>query len=292
MRRIYITLLPLFCSIAAAMPVHSPVPGGIIVLPLEKNATSAELLGKRGSFFKEADRIYALLPIPLGAPAGPHKVYQFQNAKAAKNLSLDIEKKSYAIQRLTIKKRRKVEPNREDLKRIKKESSRKQKAKSFRRAGFANVDFIWPVEGELSSPFGLRRVLNGKPRAPHRGIDIAACAGVPVAAAADGVVVDAGNFFFSGNLVFIEHKEGVVTTYAHLDKIAVRPGERVKKGDLVGYVGSTGRVTGPHLHFGVMVDSVYVDPILFLPTRHPSSSAAEKLSKISHGPAGRNPHHK
>ena len=292
MHRIYITLLSLFCSIAAAMPGHLPVPGGIIVLPLEKNITSVEFLGKQGSFFKEEGRIYALLPIPLGTPPGLHKAYLFQNAKAAKNLSLDIEKKSYAIQRLTIKKRRKVEPNREDLKRIKKESSRKQKAKSFRRAGFANVDFIWPVEGELSSPFGLRRVLNGKPRAPHRGIDIAAPAGVPVAAAADGVVVDAGNFFFSGNLVFIEHREGVVTTYAHLDKIAVRPGERVKKGDLVGYVGSTGRVTGPHLHFGVMVDSVYVDPLLFLPTRHPSSAAAEKLSKISHGPAGRNPYHK
>ncbi len=292
MHRIYITLLSLFCSIAAAIPGHSPVPGGIVVLPLEKNVTSAELLGKRGSFFKEADRIYALLPIPLGTSAGPHKVYLFQNEKAVESIFVNIEKKSYALQSLTIKKRRKVEPNREDLSRIKRESGRKKMAKSFRRAGFANVDFIWPVEGELSSPFGLRRVLNGKPRAPHRGIDIAAPAGVPVAAAADGVVVDAGNFFFSGNLVFIEHKEGVVTTYAHLDKIAVRPGEWVKKGDIVGYVGSTGRVTGPHLHFGVMVDSVYVDPLLFLPTRHPSSAAVEKLSKISHNPAGKKPHHK
>ncbi len=286
------TLLLLFCSIAAAMPVNSPVPGGIIVLPLEKNVTSAELLGKRGSFFKEAERIYALLPIPLGAPPGSHKVYLFQNEKAVESIFVNIEKKSYALQSLTIRKRRKVEPNREDLRRIKSESGRKRAAKSFRRDGFANVDFIWPVEGELSSPFGLRRVLNGKPRAPHRGIDIAAPAGVPVTAAADGVVVDAGDFFFSGNLVFIEHGEGVVTTYAHLDKIVVRPGERVEKGDLVGYVGSTGRVTGPHLHFGVMVDSVYVDPLLFLPTRHPSSAAAEKLSKISHGPAGRNPYHK
>ncbi|WP_456402308.1 M23 family metallopeptidase, partial [Hydrogenimonas sp.] len=87
----------------------------------------------------------------------------------------------------------------------------------------------------------------------------------PVRAAADGLVVDAGEFFFSGNLIFLEHGEGLMTLYAHLSRIVAEPGKEVRKGEVIGYVGSTGRVTGPHLHFSTLIDGVYVDPTLFLP---------------------------
>ncbi|BBG66698.1 membrane proteins related to metalloendopeptidases [Hydrogenimonas sp.] len=278
----YTLYLLLFCSAALSMPGDSPVPGGILVLPVDNNTTPVKFLDKRGTFFREKEQLYALLPVPLETAPGRYKAYIGADVLR----EVEIEGKEYAVQRLKIKNRRKVEPNREDMKRIAKERKRKRRAKSFRSPGLANVDFIWPLEGIVSSPFGLRRVFNGKPGSPHKGIDIAAPKGEPVVAAADGTVVDAGSFFFSGNLVFIEHNGGLVTVYAHLDKIAVHPGERLKRGDIVGYVGSTGRVTGPHLHFGVMIDSVYVDPLLFLPIRHPSTPPAEKLSKISHSPTG------
>ncbi len=269
-------LFLLLCQTLFAMPRSLPAPGGIVVLPLERNTTSVTFLNRKASLFKHNDRLYALLPVPLATKPGRYELFV-----GGKTEKIEIEARHYAQQRLRIENRRKVEPNREDMVRIAKERKRKRSAKSFRSAGFARVDFIWPAEGGISSPFGLRRVLNGKPRAPHRGIDIAAPEGAPVYAAADGVVVDAGDFFFSGNLVFIEHHGGLMTTYAHLKRIAVAPGRSVKKGEVIGYVGKTGRVTGPHLHFGLLVDSVYVDPLLFLPIRHPSNNGTKKLSKIT-----------
>ena len=257
-------LSSLFTPSLFGAPKNFPVPGGVAIFDISKSGVSrVEFMGKRGALFRENGTLYALVPIPLWAKEGRYEVKLY----GAKNFTLPLEiyKREYAVQHLVIKNRRKVEPNRKDLARIAKERERKAKAKAFRSNEYANVDMVWPVSGVVSSPFGLRRYFNGKPRSPHSGIDIAAPEGEKVFAAADGVVVDTGNFFFSGNLVFIEHGNGLMTLYAHLSRIDVRPGDRVKKGEPVGLVGSTGRVTGAHLHFAVLIDGVYVDPMLFLP---------------------------
>jgi murein DD-endopeptidase MepM/ murein hydrolase activator NlpD len=120
--------------------------------------------------------------------------------------------------------------------------------------------FTVPVPGAAGTNFGSRRIFNGQPRAPHSGADLHAAAGTPVHATNRGRVVLAKNLFFTGNTVILDHGLGIYSLYAHLSRIDVRRGETVKNGQLIGLVGATGRVTAPHLHWGMRVQGARVDP--------------------------------
>ncbi len=135
-----------------------------------------------------------------------------------------------------------------------------------------------PVPGGITSRFGSRRVFNGKPRAPHKGTDLRSPEGSPVRAAADGVVLIAEPQYYGGNIIYLDHGQGVISIYGHLSTFDVTPGERVQKGQVIGCSGSTGRVTGPHLHFGLMVQGVAVDAMPLLSMS--SSSSNETLRDL------------
>jgi murein DD-endopeptidase MepM/ murein hydrolase activator NlpD len=149
----------------------------------------------------------------------------------------------------------------EVLRRIERE--RRLLAELFSRQGTPPLweRFVLPVEDPVGSPFGLRRVLNGQPRSPHAGVDFRSPRGRAVRASARGLAVFAGELYFTGRTVILDHGGGLFSLYAHLDSIGCREGELLDAGAVLGAVGSTGRSTGPHLHWGVKLQGDRVDPL-------------------------------
>ncbi len=163
-----------------------------------------------------------------------------------------------------MKNKRKVSPKKQDMKRINSESSRSRKALAlFTTKKFTDLAMVRPVDVNISDDFGKRRYFNKKPRRPHSGVDMAAPTGTKIVAPLGGKIVEIGEFFFNGNVIFIDHGLGLVSMYCHLHKFDVKKGQVVKKGEKIGEVGATGRVTGPHLHWGVSLNGAMVDPRLF-----------------------------
>ena len=181
------------------------------------------------------------------------------------NCTLQPQKRTYKISRIDGLPPQKVTPRApEDLARIRADNAA---IREVRRLDTAATDFVggfqWPVTGRLSGTFGAQRILNGKPRQYHNGVDVAAPKGTPIAAAASGrVVLVHQDMFFAGKTVMLDHGHGLTSIYIHMSEITVKEGQRVKTGCTIGRVGMTGRATGPHLHWGVTLFGTHVDPQL------------------------------
>lgn len=248
-------------------PRSEAVPGGIAHITLKAASKAAPptvmFHHKRVMVVRHQGRWEAVVGIPLSIKAGKHALH-VQAAGRRYTLGFEVHAKHYATEHITLKDKRKVNPNAMDLKRIRKEHKEITRALShWSGQSPSELNFLVPVHGIVSSPFGLRRFFNGQPRKPHSGIDIAAPVGRPIRAPAAGTVIDMGHYFFTGNTVFLDHGEGLVTMYCHMSKVFVKPGQRVKRGQMIGKVGRTGRVTGPHLHWGVSLNDTMVNPRLF-----------------------------
>lgn len=255
---------------APALPRESRVPGGLAIIELgggEVEPGTVVFRDRRVPVLRVNGRWVALIGIPLEttpgtleatlAPSGP--------GTEARRLEFFVARKQYDEQRLQVQNQRHVDPSPEDLERIERERVRIEAALgAYSAERMPELDMPAPVAGRRSSSFGLRRYFNGQPRNPHSGMDIAAPVGTPILSPAPGRVLDAGDFFFNGNTVFVDHGRGIVTMYCHLSRIDVKPGDEVARGASLGQVGATGRVTGPHLHWGVAVNRAMVDPALFL----------------------------
>jgi len=252
---------------AAPLPRAAAVPGGIAIVALgtAPDKPTAYYLDQQVMVKSAADGWVALVGLPLSAKPGTHTLRLVAGLGQSETRTFQVFDKQYEEQHITLKDKRMVNPYANDLKRIRAEQARSREA--FARwdaARPAQLDFLLPVSGRLSGTFGKRRFFNGQPRRPHSGLDIAAPKGTPVQAPAAGKVIETGNYFFNGNTVFIDHGEGLVTMYCHLDSIAVKVGQEVKPGDVIAQVGMTGRVTGPHLHWSVSLNNTRIDPGLFL----------------------------
>ncbi|MEE9319904.1 MAG: peptidoglycan DD-metalloendopeptidase family protein [Granulosicoccus sp.] len=246
---------------------HHPVPGGIAVVNLESTAATrpqAQWKNRDVAVIADSGNWWAIVGIMLNTAPGGQSLQIVEEKGNPRSIAFVVQPHDYPEQRLIIKDKSKVNPAPYDMERIKRENKRLKEVKSYRAERLLADEFHWPLDGPISSPFGLKRFFNDQPRKPHGGIDIAAPEGTPIHAPADGLVVETGDYFFNGNCVFIEHGLGLQTFYAHMSRIDVAAGDRVSAGDVLGAVGETGRVTGPHLHFSVGLNRTWINPILVL----------------------------
>ncbi|MBF0143846.1 MAG: M23 family metallopeptidase [Magnetococcales bacterium] len=221
----------------------------------------------QGVPFPLSDDGRALVALDMEAKPGAYLLRVRMRTPEGKPASITrtirVGPRKYQEERLNLPET-KVTPNPKDMARAEKETAKLLATYTLRDGEPGYLEgFRMPVPGRISGVFGSRRILNGKPRNPHNGLDLAAGKGTPVTAIAPGVVAMTGkDFFFTGNTLVLHHGDGVVSLYAHLDTMTVKEGERVTKGQEIGRVGMTGRATGPHLHFGTLVRGARVDPSL------------------------------
>jgi len=185
-----------------------------------------------------------------------------------------VQDKSYAEQRLQVAPG-KVDLSPQDLARHQREREhQKQVIATFSADPPPGFRMQPPVAGPQSASFGLRRFFNGQARGAHNGMDIAAPTGTPVLAPMAGTVIDTGDYFFSGQGVWLDHGAGLLSFFCHLSAIDVQVGEVLALGQRLGAVGATGRVTGPHLHWSISLNRTMVDPALFLPADEAATRTA------------------
>ncbi len=266
---------PLLAANDTQLPGPLAVPGGVahVLLPIDSATPPTAYFGNHrlwvqstlGTRYQAQAPWLALVGIPLETPVGAQQIDVGKQAFA-----FVVAAKQYAEQRLIIKDRRKVNPNPLDMERINSEKTRMLSALAHWSEPELMISrFQRPAPGPFSSPFGLRRFFNDQPRKPHSGLDIAAAKGTPILAPAPGVILDAGDYFFNGRNLILDHGRGLISMYSHLERIDVQIGERISTGDMLGTVGNSGRVTGPHLHWTISLNNARVDPLLFLDPAQP-----------------------
>lgn len=261
--KIFFLLFPFLISSAQGLKFYGEFKPGNIVIASGSNIKEAWLddsklqVDGNGTFIFGFDR----------DATGAHSLKVIYTNRKEVIKKIKLPKRIYQIQKLKIAEKY-VTPPKEELERIEVESQKMKEA----RAEVGKVDtalfksgFIKPAEGRISGVFGSLRILNGVPKNAHNGIDIAADEGDPVLAAADGYVRIAGdNFYYNGNFVLLDHGQGLTSVYLHMSKLNVKTDDFVKKGDKIGEVGSTGRSTSAHLHWGVQWYGKRIDPMSLL----------------------------
>ena len=256
-----VTVLFTASQISHALPRDSHRAGGIAVIALPADVTTIRYKDQPVMTVTENAARYAIVGIPLSAAVGT-----IQLTTNSAPIAVEVKPYHYPEQRITVKNQAYVDPDATQLARYSREADEQNRV--YRH--FATSDwnsfpkFIAPTRGKFSNSFGRKRFFNGEARAPHSGLDIPAPNGQPVVAPADGVIVQTGDYFFNGKTILIDHGQGMVSMLCHLSAIDVAKGQMVKQGEVIAKVGSTGRVTGAHLHWGLSLNDARVDPQLVL----------------------------
>ena len=270
--RISLLFLALPMLAHASLPQASSVPGGIALVTIGKEITLSKKpqawFGEQAVLVTaEKNKWVAVIGLPLSTKPGTYKL-KIKMEDKTKTLAFRVKSKKYPEQHITLKDSSKVELSPEDEARAVREIATIKKLKlNWREEGITDLDFMIPAEGRLSGNFGLRRFFNGQARSPHAGLDVAVAQGTPINASATGKVLAVDDYFFNGKTIFLDHGNGLITMYCHLDQSDVQTGDMVSKGQQIALSGQSGRATGPHLHWSVILNGAMVDPALFIATR-------------------------
>lgn len=251
-----------------AWPRALQVPGGVARLSLGAAARRPQARTEEDVpllVLGDAIEWNALVGIPLSAPPGEARIRVLREDGGVRELPYAIAPKRYREQHLQVAPGQ-VDLSADDMARYERERAHLQTVMATFSEPLPQGELRMqvPVPGRRSGSFGLRRVFNGEKRNPHSGMDIAASTGTPVKAPMAGRVIDTGDYFFNGNTVWLDHGGGLLTMYCHLSASDVKAGDTVEAGERFCAVGATGRVTGPHLHWSVLLNRTMVDPALFL----------------------------
>jgi murein DD-endopeptidase MepM/ murein hydrolase activator NlpD len=244
--------------------------GEVIYLKIkntEANTPVVKWMNRKISLLFNSDKkVYeGFLPTDLKQKPGTYNLeLLFIPSGVKSQIKITIIKKDYGVRKLTLP------PDKVNL--SAKDLARADKEKAIMERIWAGpvtppvwqTPFIMPIESKVTGIFGKRSIINNQPRSPHSGVDLRGKKGDPVKAVNDGFIVFTGDHFFTGNSVVIDHGGEIFSMYFHLDKINVKKGEKVFKGEVVGLVGSTGRSTEPHLHWGMRINNMRIDPISFV----------------------------
>ena len=232
---------------------------------MHPSGASKDASATRDGVQEAGDSLTSLMDFLVAGREGRTAETSASLTEGARTLTFTVGSKKYPEQRITLKNQRQVNPNPADLKRIDAELAEQLKAyRSFSPNLPSNLLLDKPVNGPLSSKFGVRRFFNGEERNPHSGLDFAANSGTPIKAPAAGKVILIGDYFFNGKTVFVDHGQGLISMFCHLSAIGVKVGDELPRGGVLGKVGATGRATGPHLHWNVSLNDARVDPAIFI----------------------------
>lgn len=239
--------------------------GGLLLVRLESPLPSLTLRwrDKRHTVALHNGHGVVLLPAPLEAQSTSLAldVSSPANKKSTVKIPVTVRPVKWEIQRIKVEPKY-VNPPKEVTSRIAADRERTKAALATVRAERSwALPFVRPVAGNISSAFGGKRVFNNEPRSRHKGVDLRGASGTPIVASAAGRVLLAEDQYYSGNVVYVDHGQGLVTVYCHMSAMHVSPGQTVQSGETLGLVGATGRVTGPHLHMSTMVYGESVNPM-------------------------------
>ena len=242
--------------------------GSVKYIPLSEEEINKNYFYKNNLVTKvrENNKYFLLFGIPFNSENGQN-TYNLQSQTSNKVLNIHIDNKNYEVQQITIKKYK--TRSEDELKRIKVEKSKIIDAKKRIYNHYPDLDFIIPTKGKTSGVFGTQRYYNGIKGKFHNGHDIAAQIGTPIIAPSDGKVMLIGDYYFNGKFVMINHGYNLISMFLHMNKIQVEKGQLVKKGEIIGTVGNTGMSTGPHLHWSVLTNNEYIDPLILVKKRLP-----------------------
>ena len=264
--------------VLAGFVLHANTPpqgahGTIALVPVE----SSEVMNV---VFQEKPQLIvgdiAIVGIPLFMTSGEQDVQVNYRDGRTESVSIKVLDRDYPEERITVTDEEHVSPSTANLERIREESARMRAAYNlFTPQPPDLLPIVQPVEGRNSGVFGSRRFFNDQPRNPHSGIDWAAPTGTPIKNPTPGTVVVVGDFFFNGKTVMIDHGGGFVSMMCHLNEILVSEGQRIDRGEVIGEVGTTGRSTGPHLHWSVSLSGERTDPAVFMATLNALHAASE-----------------